>query len=155
MQTLFFFIFTDDIGRDVPSSDLSNRPADRTWRVCCAYCCRMPYFCHVSITGNIGSTVIMWIRNLFINHCGMAYGFQTMQDGMKHNGAFVHVMINPHCHNVQIMTAGAEYIPHGFPYAWFQLFKRKPGRGSYRFSWLFFDKRKSRKRCEEMLNHAL
>ncbi len=47
----------------------------------------------------------------------MAYGFQTMLDGMKHNGAFVHVMIDPRCHNLQIITAGAEYIPHGSPYA--------------------------------------
>ena len=47
----------------------------------------------------------------------MAYGFQTMQDGMKHNSVFVHVMINPRCYNVQIITAGAEYIPHGSPYA--------------------------------------
>ena len=55
--------------------------------------------------------------------------------------------INPHHKNMHASLA--------YRHASYRRFSRKPERRTYSFSWLFFDKRKSQKRCKEMLNTAL
>ena len=95
----------------------------------------------------------MWIS--FIN--GVKYNnvkltYNIWEDKLWE--ALLHVMTDLCCHDRWSVTAGMMHFFCILPYASNQCFERKLGRRTYRFSWLFFDKRKSQKRCEGMLNQT-
>ena len=68
--------------------------------------------------------------------------------------AFPYIMIYPCFRNQLIIIVIHVHALLAFRCTSSRLFKRKPGRRTYRFSWLFFDKWKSWKRSEKVLNHT-
>ena len=56
------------------------------------------------------------------------------------------------CHNQQMLTARREHVARMSHITSYRRFSRKLQRRTYSFSWLFFDKIKSQKRCKGMLN---
>ena len=66
-----------------------------------------------------------------------------------------HVIINWHFRNWQIVTSRARaHLFYYHSHTRYQRFRAKPVWPTYDFSWLFFDKIKSQKRCKGMLNHT-